>query len=166
MVPGGTMRLTTSPIVSLLVKTRAMVDSQLSALLVSRSLLAKHLSLTSSYLEWTKKYPTGKLTVAGIPSGWIDALNKAVSSGLIPSNVPVATQSGGGAPTYKNSTGTMNPEKQPICSSSSQCKGDGQIYDVPDGIVAISFDDGPLPVSAGSITLACAKLIKPIFSPP
>ncbi|KAF8607717.1 chitin deacetylase [Ceratobasidium sp. AG-I] len=117
---------------------------------VAHRLFARQNASTGGYPtvgspEWTKKYPSGKLTVAGIPSGWIDALNKAVSSGLIPSNVPVATQSGGGAPTYKNSTGSMNPGKQPICSSSSQCTGDGQIYDVPDGIVAISFDDGPLP---------------------
>ncbi|KAF8760318.1 Polysaccharide deacetylase [Rhizoctonia solani] len=55
-------------------------------------------------------------------------------------------QSGGAAPSYSNSTGKMDPAKQPICSSSSQCKGDGQIYDVPDGIVALSFDDGPLPL--------------------
>ncbi|KAG9123464.1 hypothetical protein FRC07_014908 [Ceratobasidium sp. 392] len=95
--------------------------------------------------EWTKKYPPGKLSTAGIPTGWIDALNAAVSAGKIPSNVPISTQSGGGAPTYKNATKNMDPAKQPICSSSSQCTGDGQIYDVPDGIVAISFDDGPLP---------------------
>ncbi|KAB5594586.1 Chitin deacetylase [Ceratobasidium theobromae] len=94
---------------------------------------------------WAKQYPAGKLTTAGIPQAWLDALDKAVSDGRIPSNVPVATQAGGGAPTYQNSSGTMNPGKQPICSSSAQCRGDGQIYDVPDGIVALSFDDGPLP---------------------
>lgn len=94
---------------------------------------------------WAKQYPSGKLTVAGLPSAWTDALNKAVAAGLIPSDCPVSTQNGGGAPTYKNSSGTMNPGKQPVCSSSAQCRGDGQIYDVPDGIVAISFDDGPLP---------------------
>ncbi|KAG8689429.1 hypothetical protein FRC09_012427 [Ceratobasidium sp. 395] len=95
--------------------------------------------------EWTKKYPPGKLTTAGIPTGWIDVLNQAVSAGKIPSNCPVSKQSGGGAPTYKNGTKNIDPAKEPICSSSSQCTGDGQIYDVPDGIVAISFDDGPLP---------------------
>ncbi|KAG9079025.1 hypothetical protein FRC06_007994 [Ceratobasidium sp. 370] len=94
---------------------------------------------------WTQKYPQGKLTTAGIPTGWIDVLNQAISAGKIPTNCPVSTQSGGGAPVYKNGSGTLNPGKNPVCSSSSQCKGDGQIYDVPDGIVAISFDDGPLP---------------------
>ncbi|QRW02099.1 chitin deacetylase [Ceratobasidium sp. AG-Ba] len=94
---------------------------------------------------WSQKYPSGKLSTAGIPTGWIDVLNKAVSDGRIPSNCPVSTMAGGGAPSYKNGTKNMDPAKQPICSSSSQCQGDGQIYDVPDGIVAISFDDGPLP---------------------
>ncbi|GAB1524983.1 hypothetical protein RhiTH_008139 [Rhizoctonia solani] len=97
--------------------------------------------------NWAKQYPAGKATKDTLKPEWVDALNKAVSNGLIPTNVPVAKQSGGAAPSYSNSTGKMDPAKQPICSSSSQCKGDGQIYDVPDGIVALSFDDGPLPPS-------------------
>ncbi|KAF8743488.1 Carbohydrate esterase family 4 protein, partial [Rhizoctonia solani] len=96
--------------------------------------------------NWAKQYPAGKATKDTLKPEWVDALNKAVSNGLIPTNVPVAKQSGGAAPSYSNSTGKMDPAKQPICSSSSQCKGDGQIYDVPDGIVALSFDDGPLPL--------------------
>ncbi|CEL59394.1 hypothetical protein RSOLAG1IB_03327 [Rhizoctonia solani AG-1 IB] len=97
--------------------------------------------------DWAKQYPAGKATKDTLKPEWLDALNKAVSAGLIPTNVPVAKQSGGAAPSYSNSTGKMDPAKQPICSSSAQCKGDGQIYDVPDGIVALSFDDGPLPPS-------------------
>lgn len=41
----------------------------------------------------------------------------------------------------------MNPAREPICSSAAQCRGHDQIYDVPDGIVAVSFDDGPLPAA-------------------
>ncbi|KAG8722828.1 hypothetical protein FRC08_007776 [Ceratobasidium sp. 394] len=106
---------------------------------------------------WTKKYPSGKLSTAGIPTAWIDALNQAVSAGKIPSNCPISTQSGGGAPVYKNGSGTIDPGKDPICSSSDQCKGDGQIYDVPDGIVALSFDDGPLPPATALHTFLRSK---------
>ncbi|KAJ1308486.1 hypothetical protein OPQ81_004190 [Rhizoctonia solani] len=96
--------------------------------------------------DWVKQYPaSSKLTASNLKPEWKAALDKAVSSGLIPSNCPVSKQSGGGAPSYTNSTGKMDPGKQPICSSSSQCRGDGQVYDMPDGIVGLSFDDGPLP---------------------
>jgi len=94
---------------------------------------------------WTQKYPSGKLTTAGIPTGWIDALNQAVSAGKIPTDCPISTQIGGGSPVYKNGGTTLNPGKNPVCSSSAQCTGDGQIYNAPDGVVALSFDDGPLP---------------------
>lgn len=93
--------------------------------------------------EWTKKYPPGKLTVAQIPAEWTTALSAAIAAGKIPSNCPVATSSG----SYTNSSGTMNAGREPICSSAAQCRGHDQIYDVPDGIAAISFDDGPLPAS-------------------
>lgn len=106
---------------------------------------------------WTAKYPAGKLTTANTPSGWLDALNAAVSAGKIPTNCPVATQSGGGVPAYKNSSGTMNPGKEPICSSSSQCQGDGQIYNAPAGMVGLSFDDGPLPPAMALQTFLRSK---------
>ncbi|CAE6443435.1 unnamed protein product [Rhizoctonia solani] len=105
-------------------------------------------TLTPGSPDWAKQYPTsGKLTAANLKPEWKAALDKAVSSGLIPTNCPVAKQSGGAAPSYTNSTGKMDPAKQPICSSSSQCRGDDQVYDMPDGLVGISFDDGPLPPS-------------------
>ncbi|KAG8734819.1 hypothetical protein FRC10_011396 [Ceratobasidium sp. 414] len=93
--------------------------------------------------EWTKKYPPGKLSPSQTPQAWTDALNAAVSAGLIPTNCPVASAAG----TYSNSSGTMNPFREPICSSAAQCKSADQTYDVPDGLVALSFDDGPLPAS-------------------
>ncbi|CAE6485274.1 unnamed protein product [Rhizoctonia solani] len=105
-------------------------------------------TLTPGSPDWVKQYPAStKLSASNLKPEWKAALDKAVSSGLIPSNVPVATQTGGAAPSYKNSSGTMDPAKQPICSSSSQCQGDDQIYNAPDGMVGISFDDGPLPPS-------------------
>ncbi|KDN48117.1 hypothetical protein RSAG8_03133, partial [Rhizoctonia solani AG-8 WAC10335] len=93
-------------------------------------------AVTPGSPDWAKQYPTtSKLTADNLKPEWKAALDKAVSSGLIPTNCPVAKQSGGAAPNYTNSTGKMDPGKQPICSSSSQCR------------VGISFDDGPLPPS-------------------
>ncbi|KAG9101297.1 hypothetical protein FRC06_003216 [Ceratobasidium sp. 370] len=108
--------------------------------------------------EWTKKYPAGKLSTAQTPQEWTDALNAAVSAGLIPTNCPVASSAG----TYRNSSGTMNPFQEPICSSAAQCKNADQTYDVPDGLVALSFDDGPLP--ARSNILANPDLFQEAFS--
>lgn len=105
-------------------------------------------TLTPGSPNWAKQYPSAsKLTANDLKPEWKALLDKAVSSGLIPSNCPVSKQSGGGSPSYTNNTGNMDPGKQPICSSSSQCRGDGQVYDMPDGLVGISFDDGPLPPS-------------------
>ncbi|KAG8724039.1 hypothetical protein FRC11_002219 [Ceratobasidium sp. 423] len=96
--------------------------------------------------EWRAKYPQGALNATAIPQAWLDAMNKALADGKIPSynDVPVAAAAG----SYKSKSGsTLNGGKAPICSSSLGCKDNTQIYDVPDGIVAISFDDGPLPAS-------------------
>ncbi|CAE6492187.1 unnamed protein product [Rhizoctonia solani] len=96
--------------------------------------------------EWAAKYPQGALNVSSIPKPWLDAMNKAIADGRIPSTstVPIATTAG----VYRSSAGkTLDGGKAPICSSTVGCKDNTQIYDVPDGIVAISFDDGPLPAS-------------------
>ncbi|CUA72086.1 hypothetical protein RSOLAG22IIIB_10059 [Rhizoctonia solani] len=96
--------------------------------------------------EWRAKFPKGKLNATSIPQTWLDAMNKAIADGRIPSTdqVPVATTAG----VYRSKAGkTLDGGKAPICSSTVGCKDDTQIYDVPDGIVAISFDDGPLPAS-------------------
>ncbi|KAG8711073.1 hypothetical protein FRC08_016353 [Ceratobasidium sp. 394] len=90
--------------------------------------------------EWTKKYPAGKLSTAQTPKEWTDALNAAVSAGLITSNFPVASASG----SYTNSSGTMNPANEPICSSAAECKNGDQTYNLPNGLVALS-SDVPLP---------------------
>lgn len=93
--------------------------------------------------EWTAKYPAGKLKVEDIPQAWMDALNAAQSAGRIP-DIPISSTSG----SYVDANGTtLSPGREPVCSSAAQCKGDDQIYDVPDGTVALSFDDGPLPAS-------------------
>ncbi|CAE6451148.1 unnamed protein product [Rhizoctonia solani] len=94
-------------------------------------------------VEWRSKFPKGSLGAIATPQAWLDAMNTAITDGRIPSyeNVPVAVTSG----TYHSNNGTaLNGSKTPICSSAAGCKDDTQIYDAPDGIVAISFDDGPL----------------------
>ncbi|CAE6466181.1 unnamed protein product [Rhizoctonia solani] len=96
--------------------------------------------------EWRARYPTGALNASSVPAAWLDALKKAVDDGRIPSTsvVPIATTAG----VYSSRNGTtLDGSKAPICSSSVGCKDDTQVYDVPDGVVAISFDDGPLPAS-------------------
>ncbi|CAE7123779.1 unnamed protein product [Rhizoctonia solani] len=96
--------------------------------------------------EWRAKFPRGALNATSIPKPWLDAMNKAIADGKIPStnDVPIATTAG----VYRSSSGrTLDGGKAPICSSTVGCKDSTQIYDVPDGIVAISFDDGPLPAS-------------------
>ncbi|KAF8751057.1 Polysaccharide deacetylase [Rhizoctonia solani] len=76
--------------------------------------------------EWRAKFPAGALNATSVPQAWRDALKAGIDSGKIPSTstVPVA----------------------PLLATVG-CKDDTQIYDVPDGIVALSFDDGPYPAS-------------------
>ncbi|CAE6337422.1 unnamed protein product [Rhizoctonia solani] len=96
--------------------------------------------------EWRAKFPTGALNATSVPQAWRDALKAGIDSGKIPSTstVPVATTAG----VYRDRNGkTLDAGKAPICSSTVGCKDDTQIYDVPDGIVALSFDDGPYPAS-------------------
>ena len=73
----------------------------------------------------------------------MDALNEAVAAGKIPDIPP--TKDTGGNPEYAKGLDPMSDE---ICSTTWKCrKNPENVYDVPDGIFAISFDDGPLPVS-------------------
>ncbi|CAE6454721.1 unnamed protein product [Rhizoctonia solani] len=88
----------------------------------------------------------GALNATSISAAWTAALQKALADGKIPSydDVPVATTAG----TYRSKSGsTLNGGKAPICSSTVGCKDATQIYDVPDSVVAISFDNDPLPSS-------------------
>ncbi|KAG8726567.1 hypothetical protein FRC11_014923, partial [Ceratobasidium sp. 423] len=93
---------------------------------------------------WVKQYSTGKLSITILKPERKAALDRAIASGRISMNVPAATLNEG-APSYRNSSGAMDPAEQPICSGFVKCKGAGQIYDMPDGIVGLSFNDGPLP---------------------
>ncbi|CAE6439299.1 unnamed protein product [Rhizoctonia solani] len=94
---------------------------------------------------WAAKYPSSASNTT-VPQAWLDALKAAQAAGKIPTTatVPVATTAG----VYRDRSGkTLDAGKAPICSSTVGCKDDTQVYDVPDGIVALSFDDGPYPAS-------------------
>ncbi|KDQ15392.1 carbohydrate esterase family 4 protein [Botryobasidium botryosum FD-172 SS1] len=103
-------------------------------------------ALTPGSPEWVASYPAAPLTaasVSAIPAAWLAALDAATKAGLIPSIAPATLVNG--APTYSGQN-SIGPE---ICSSTGQCRGDPtlEVWDAPDGKVAVSFDDGPLPTS-------------------
>lgn len=77
-----------------------------------------------------------------MPQAWVDALNNAVTAGKIP-NIPVSTSVNLENPTYP--TG-FDPYSATVCSSTYKCVTPGDIWDAPTGTIALSFDDGPLPV--------------------
>jgi chitin deacetylase len=80
-----------------------------------------------------------RLPEANIPPEWLQALNKAVADGKIP-NITVATtpNGGDGDPAY----GTENTTGPEICSSYYNCRADGDVWDLPEGTLGLTFDDG------------------------
>ncbi|KAI0347541.1 glycoside hydrolase/deacetylase [Trametopsis cervina] len=91
--------------------------------------------------EWAAGFPTGKPDPTTLPAEWVAALNAGIQSGQIP-NFPPSTPTGGN-PTY----GAADPLSAQICSTTYKCRKNNDTWDAPDGIVGISFDDGPLPTS-------------------
>ncbi|KAK7044325.1 carbohydrate esterase family 4 protein [Favolaschia claudopus] len=91
--------------------------------------------------EWAAGYPPEPPTlpdVKSIPASWISALNDAVSRKAIP-DIPPSKLDSGGNPTYAG----KDPNSPEICSSTYQCRIDGDIWDAPAGSIGLSFDDGP-----------------------
>jgi len=78
-----------------------------------------------------------------MPQAWKDALNAAVQAGKIP-NVPISSGPNNSSPVYPPG---INPNSPEICSATYKCKIPDDIWDAPEGMIGISFDDGPLPVS-------------------
>lgn len=75
-----------------------------------------------------------------MPQSWKDALNIAVQAGKIP-NIPPGKQS---SPSSNPTYGTLNPNGPQVCSATYGCRIAGQVWDAPQGVIGISFDDGPL----------------------
>ncbi|KAH7914353.1 carbohydrate esterase family 4 protein [Hygrophoropsis aurantiaca] len=92
--------------------------------------------------EWLAGYPNGPADVTQLPKVWLDALQAAETAGKIP-KIPVSTMIAGGEPTYEG----LDPNKPEVCSTTYQCRSSNDIWDAPDGMLALSFDDGPLPPS-------------------
>lgn len=77
-----------------------------------------------------------------LPQAWIDALSAATLAGKIP-DIPQSTSTNGLDPVYPLGYEPISPN---VCSSTAKCVTPGDIWDAPPGVVALSFDDGPLPV--------------------
>lgn len=91
-----------------------------------------------------------------MPRAWTDALDAAIAAGKIP-NIPIATNSSTtGEPTYGKGT---EPAQADICSSTAQCRIEGDIWDAPAGVIGIGFDDGPLPVRQNFISHESTSLM-------
>lgn len=67
-----------------------------------------------------------------MPAEWVAALTAAENANLIP-NIPLSNDGN-----YPQGVNASSPE---VCSSYVQCQGDGDIWDAPDGMLGVSFDD-------------------------
>ena len=93
---------------------------------------------------WAAAYPVGTPDSNAMPQAWKDALNNAVQAGKIPNIAPPKSTAPNTVPVYDPS---VNPSDPSVCSTSHGCRNPGDIFDAPQGVIGISFDDGPLPVS-------------------
>ncbi|KAJ7490921.1 glycoside hydrolase/deacetylase [Mycena latifolia] len=96
--------------------------------------------------EWQSPYPPGPPTSPdpnGMPAAWTAALNDALARNAIP-DIPIPKEIPDENPVYPTGTDPNSPE---ICSSTYKCRIDGDIWDVADGSLGISFDDGPTDAS-------------------
>lgn len=94
--------------------------------------------------EWSAGFPAVRPDLTKLPQEWVDALNASIAAGKIP-NIPVAkVPAGNGNPTYPAG---VNPSSPEVCSGTEKCRSPDDIWDAPDGVLAIGFDDGPFLVS-------------------
>ncbi|TCD66980.1 hypothetical protein EIP91_000660 [Steccherinum ochraceum] len=93
--------------------------------------------------EWSAPYPQSTPNPSALPQVWVDALNAAVAAGTIP-NIPPSTLNNGN-PVYPNGLDALSDQ---VCSSYSKCNKDPNVvWNAPDGVFGIGFDDGPQPAS-------------------
>ena len=79
-----------------------------------------------------------------MPQFWKNFIQTAIKDGKIP-DIPVATMNPTtGVPEYPNA---YDPASLEVCSGDEQCRILGNIWDAPDGEIALAFDDGPTDVS-------------------
>lgn len=70
---------------------------------------------------------------------WITAYEQEKAAGRIP-NIPPAIKLGPGSIKYPSGVNPLDPN---VCSWTMGCKSPHDINDAPDGMMGISFDDGP-----------------------
>ena len=99
-------------------------------------------------IAWYSQYPQSTPDVNSLPKAWTDALSAAVSAGKIP-DIPVPTMSSSGSPAYP--AGTNRNDASVCAATDRECRIPGNIWDAPDGMIGIGFDDGPTPVSFSSL---------------
>ncbi|KAI5449006.1 hypothetical protein NCC49_005690 [Naganishia albida] len=92
--------------------------------------------------EWKALYPaTDKVpSTSTIPPAWLARLRAAKGTPAYPQGVPTTTADASGNYVYPAGS---NPSAEPICSFPNGCNKATDFYDAPDGILALSFDDGP-----------------------
>ncbi|THH33691.1 hypothetical protein EUX98_g615 [Antrodiella citrinella] len=92
---------------------------------------------------WSANFPQGTPDSTKNPQPWTDALNAAVTAGKIPDIPP--SKATGGNPVYPNG---LDPNSAQVCSSTYKCNTNPDvIWNAPDGVVGLAFDDGPQPAS-------------------
>jgi len=90
---------------------------------------------------WSNQYPPGVPDSTQMPQAWQNALNAAVQAGKIP-NIPVPVPAtAGGVPVYPAGTSGSDPS---VCSFTYGCVSPNVTINGPAGVMALSFDDGPL----------------------
>ncbi|WRT67848.1 uncharacterized protein IL334_004822 [Kwoniella shivajii] len=104
------------------------------------SLFTKRYTPSPSDSNFTSNYPAAGATppTDSLPQAWLDKL-KSIT---LP-DVSVATPNNG-YPTYANGE---TPQDQKICSFTYECTTEDDLYNPPNGVFALSFDDGPTSAS-------------------
>ena len=110
---------------------------------------------------WSAGFPGITPDVNALPKEWVDALNAAVAAGKIP-NIPQATVNGANT-AYPPG---VNPNSPEVCSGVARCRNPDDIWDAPDGVLALSFDDGPSAVSARPFPLLHCPLLSTLAHGP
>ncbi|KAI9467095.1 carbohydrate esterase family 4 protein [Lactarius psammicola] len=92
---------------------------------------------------WAAAYPASTPDANAMPQAWKDALSAAVQAGKIP-NIPPSSDPNNANPVYPSGYDPYSPQ---VCSATYKCRIAGDVWDAPQGVIGISFDDGPLPPS-------------------
>ena len=110
---------------------------------------------------WINTYPNppaGPVDPGAMPKFWSDFIKTAINENKIP-NIPKATLDDHGNPKYPSN---IDPNSAAVCLAFvTDCKIPGDIWDAPDGKVAIGFDDGPALVSGSFFVFANTFCVSP-----